>query len=309
MPLMLAAAVLTLPCTGHAAVSVKIEHLFSLRGKTKAEIIVPVEVAFGWVGKEIYVADSAGASVLIYGKNGNRVRSLPFPDGFRNVRGLAADLAGRLYLADAATKRVAVMSARGRLLSYLKLPEGQDRFPGKILLDRENNVYIADHVRIEIHVFDGKGEYLRTIAVGNWSKKPLSISDIAVDGGRIYLLDGRGGSVFVLNKAGSFISVFGTKGATRGQMASASSIAAGDGEAGEGLLFVTDTNRHAVLVFDKQGSFLDEFGGMGSDDGWFYFPSDLAILDDRLAVCDQSNNRVQVFRISQSEGASSSPRQ
>ena len=38
------------------------------------------------------------------------------------------------------------------------------------------------------------------------------------------------------------------------------------------LELVLDQQRHCISVFDKQGTYLTEFGGMGTSPGWFYFP-------------------------------------
>jgi len=45
----------------------------------------------------------------------------------------------------------------------------------------------------------------------------------------------------------------------------------------DGRLFVADTHYHRVMVFDRDGLFLDSFGQQGSGDGEFELPTDVAI--------------------------------
>jgi sugar lactone lactonase YvrE len=60
-------------------------------------------------------------------------------------------------------------------------------------------------------------------------------------------------------------------------------------------LFVADSQRHAIAVFDLRGTFLREFGRRGTGQGEFNFPTHLAASADRLYVTDSMNSRVQIF--------------
>jgi tripartite motif-containing protein 71 len=63
-----------------------------------------------------------------------------------------------------------------------------------------------------------------------------------------------------------------------------------------GFLLVVDTGNHRVQKFDLNGKMLLSFGRLGSGDGEFNKPSDVAI-DKRgnIFVSDTGNNRVQKF--------------
>jgi len=61
-------------------------------------------------------------------------------------------------------------------------------------------------------------------------------------------------------------------------------------------VFVADSQRHKVVVFDLFGTFLREFGNRGTGEGEFNFPTHLCV--DRaghVVVTDSMNARVQVF--------------
>jgi len=61
-------------------------------------------------------------------------------------------------------------------------------------------------------------------------------------------------------------------------------------------LFVTDSQRHCVAVFDLRGNFLSKFGKRGTGPGEFNFPTHVATdSQGRVYITDSLNSRVQVF--------------
>jgi DNA-binding beta-propeller fold protein YncE len=64
----------------------------------------------------------------------------------------------------------------------------------------------------------------------------------------------------------------------------------------EGQLFVADSQRHCVVVFDLRGNYQREFGQRGLGHGQFNFPTHLALnAQGDLLVTDSMNGRVQVL--------------
>ena len=62
-----------------------------------------------------------------------------------------------------------------------------------------------------------------------------------------------------------------------------------------GRIFVADTARHDIKVFDDGGRLLGTIGGRGTEPGRFNYPLFLAFSQGRLYVADSLNFRVQVF--------------
>jgi DNA-binding beta-propeller fold protein YncE len=63
-----------------------------------------------------------------------------------------------------------------------------------------------------------------------------------------------------------------------------------------GQVYVTDTPRHCIVVFDSHGDFVREFGRRGLGPGEFNFPTHLAVDGQgNLLVTDSMNSRVQVL--------------
>jgi len=65
-----------------------------------------------------------------------------------------------------------------------------------------------------------------------------------------------------------------------------------------GLIAVTDSERHCVLTFDKEGKLVRKRGCKGTNPGQFYFPNGVTYLnDDEILVADELNHRIQQFNI------------
>ncbi|NLC13420.1 MAG: hypothetical protein GX768_05185, partial [Chloroflexi bacterium] len=61
-------------------------------------------------------------------------------------------------------------------------------------------------------------------------------------------------------------------------------------------VFVTDTGKQRVVIFDSQGTYLTQFGGVGLEAGKLDEPVGIDIADDgRVYIADTWNYRVQVF--------------
>ena len=62
--------------------------------------------------------------------------------------------------------------------------------------------------------------------------------------------------------------------------------------------FVSYPNADRVMVFNNAGEYLYDIGSKGSGDGQFSYPTGLAIDKfNRLIVCDEDNNRLQLFTL------------
>ena len=61
-------------------------------------------------------------------------------------------------------------------------------------------------------------------------------------------------------------------------------------------VYFTDENANLVLIYDKDGNYLDSWGTQGSGDGELNSPSGIEIdQDDNLYVVDTMNHRIQKF--------------
>jgi DNA-binding beta-propeller fold protein YncE len=72
----------------------------------------------------------------------------------------------------------------------------------------------------------------------------------------------------------------------------------------DGLIYVTDTWAHRIVVLDPSGKMVREFGSFGDTNdaptadqqpGLFFGPRDVAVTTDEIYVADTGNERIQVF--------------
>ena len=195
---------------------------------------------------------------------------------------------------------------------------GQFNRPRGIAVGPDGEVYVVDSDNARIQVFSSDGAFLRQwgsycdvetgagcldpdgagpLALGDGQfKEPWGI-DIDEDG-QVYVADTWNHRVQAFEPDGSFVAKWGRF----GQVSSAAGgedlfygprdLAVDD----QGRVFVSDTGNKRIMVFDRNGSYLAQWGGGGLTAGNFEEPVGLALdSDGNLYVADTWNRRVQVF--------------
>ena len=64
---------------------------------------------------------------------------------------------------------------------------------------------------------------------------------------------------------------------------------------GEGFVYVVNISTHTLSKFDKDGELVGEIGGEGSDREELDHPSGVAVVGERVYVCDRNNNRIKIY--------------
>jgi len=71
-----------------------------------------------------------------------------------------------------------------------------------------------------------------------------------------------------------------------------------------GFLYVVDGTDGEIKILEAEtGEFVEQFGDVGHEDGFFYYPDAVAYMNGRLVVADTFNDRVEVFRVPVPGGA------
>lgn len=162
--------------------------------------------------------------------------------------------------------------------------------PMAVMLDRNEIIYVADPGVKGIHRFDVQNnDYTLINKVGD----DHLITPVAFAKGYkgdIYFTDSTLGKVFVIHE-GSKEAVpvnFGF------DFIQPTGIAF---DPLTGWLYVVDTKRHMVNVFDKHKDYIRSFGKRGKGKGQFNFPTMIWINNKRqVLVSDSLNFRVQIFK-------------
>jgi DNA-binding beta-propeller fold protein YncE len=150
-------------------------------------------------------------------------------------------------------------------------------------------LYVADPGAKGVHRFDQKGGSYELIhaAGGRALISPVGLA--LGDAGEVYVSDSALAAVFVI-RPGAKEAVPLALGAHLGQPTGIAFDAA------SGRLFVVDTSAHRVNVFGRNGALESSFGGRGTAEGEFNYPTLIwRTPEGRLYVTDSLNFRIQSF--------------
>ncbi len=180
------------------------------------------------------------------------------------------------------------------MIDFLKLPEGLnfEEIPG-IAINSKGHIFIFHRGDRQLMEFDPKGNFIRSIADGLFSK-PHGLRIDSND--NIWITDIVTHVVLKLSPAGKVMLVLGRKdraGETDMLFNQPTDIAI----APNGEIFVTDGYGNSrVVKFDQNGNYVKTWGKKGSAPGQFNLPHSI-VLDSEglLYVADRENKRIQIF--------------
>ncbi len=246
-----------------------------------------------WLGDDLLVADPGARRIVRVGADGHV--QLSEPDVAGPAVGVAACAqgvvasdpeGGRLALLDLALKRVRWLA------------EGLDR-PTGVACDGDT-VYVVETGGHRLLVLSPDGS--RRV-LGERGTEPGRFNfPTAVwhSGGTLLVGDTLNFRVQRLAAAdGSFLGAFGNLGDASGDMPRLKGLALDSA----GHVWASDAYLDRVSLYSTEGELLLDLGGSGSQPGRFAFPAGIAArADGRVVVVDSYNQRLQVFRLVETQG-------
>ena len=276
----------------------------------------------------LYVADTGGHQIHIYGPDGQLLRSL---GGFGAAlgqlyepRGVAVDGEGNIYVADTWNARVVKFDPAGKALSSwgsgdqdlgdarrATITEGDQAAndanplglfgPRGVAVDGQGNVYIADTGNKRVVVTDSAGAF--KYQFGYAGSEPGAFNEptgVAVDAqGNLYVADTWNGRVQVFapdgtGRVGAVPIITWKVSGWRPNTYDDPSIAASP----DGKVFVSVPSRNEVIAFNLRGDLLLRWGGPGSDLASLSGPSGIGVAPDSTVwVADRTLNRALQFEL------------
>ena len=212
---------------------------------------------------------------------------------FDKPRGVAADAAGNLYVADLGNTRIQKFSPEGTFLAAFGkfgTGEGELREPNGITVDSTGNFYVADALNNRLIKFKADGTFERQWsgpAPGFYGPRDVAISPYR----QLYVLDQGRNRVVRLDPEGENYAEWGQKGTGEGEFTDPTGLdVEGD------RVFVADAGNSRIQVFDLDGKFIRQWAVPEWDKSLAHFPD--VVFDwqaNRLYATSGSTNEVLVF--------------
>lgn len=282
---------------------------FNLDGSAGVELVPPGLLShpkgLAVRGTRLFVADDQHHRVVVLDTGGRQLTAIgrgpgTAPGQLSFPYGVAADAAGRVFVADDLNQRVSRFSSapayayKARFGSFGTGP-GQLAYPRGIAVDGTGRVYVANTGNDRVEVFDRGGALLSSMgtsgrAPGQFSAPLGAATDAS---GVTAVTDSTNGRLELFNGDGTIAAVWGSP--NPGPTLLPRPVAVAFDAAGDAL--VLDQRRARILVFDRgTGIPSRSIASEGSGPGQLLDPSALAVDGSgTIAVADTGNERIARF--------------
>ncbi len=274
------------------------DYLFSIYGFEGDLLRRPSSVGIADNG-DIFVADTGKRRIVVFDEDGNFVRV--YGDaGQEELQiwepidvAVASD--GRSYVLDKGQKKVVIYDSAYQANGVITFEE---EYPLSITIE-DDQLFLTTESGVLVGDLDGN---LATGYVA-WGKEPGMFDKpggVAVDeDGTLFVADSFNYRVQALSTQGEPLWQYGEPippgeaiGFTDRKFGLPASIAVDEA----GYLYVVDGTNSEVVVLTPEGEFQETIGGVGHDDGMFYYPDGIDYNEGVIVVADKFNDRVEVFR-------------
>ncbi len=155
--------------------------------------------------------------------------------------------------------------------------------PTSVLPNEDGSVWVIAYGSNELIRFDVNGLIVSRIKGPiNGFDRPMDIME--QENGNLLISEYAGDRISQLDSRGNFITYFGSKGISDGQVLGPQYLAQDSSE----NVYVTDFGNGRVVVFDKDGNWLYNFGDFTS-------PTGITIIDDIVYVADSIIGTISMF--------------
>jgi len=253
---------------------------------------------------------------------------------FIRPSGIVIDFKNNIFVSDTGNNCIKKFDQNGKfLLKFGRRGYGNSEFinPYHVIVDKKGNIYVVDVGNNAVKKFDNNGNFILKI-----DTDLSSVSDVAIDTNEnIYIADFDSRCIKIFNKDGKFQRIFKTKEEfIRPVCISISNlgeIAIFDSETGilkiydkneqniiqyniskkynywfgwlydiaidkDENIYATFFRRDIIVKYDKDGNYVESYGGNGTADGLFKSPRGIAIDNlGKIYIADLFNNRIQIY--------------
>ena len=272
------------------AAGVSIKYLFTITAVTSGTHLNGIRSLFvDNKHKELYILDNENKRVVITDLNGVFLYQFKYVEiRAGSPIGIAGTEDGLIYIAE--EKRVVVASYRGvyqKDLDLSTVPD-KDKMAIQSFAVEGDMIYLGDSGNGRIVVMDRKKEaFITQFKEGMGANIFIGMDDTG-----IYIRDPAIFSVFRLDKSGKPLGRFGVVSSLPGGFSMTVDMTV---DRKNGRVIVVETNRAAVIFFDREGKFIFEFGGPEI----FKWPRAVAVDDKNRVYVSDSSQTVRVFEVAE----------
>lgn len=261
----------------------------------------PADVAVGPVSGRVYVTDSGRNLVFVFSPQGishGTVGASPGGEsGFKNLLGLGIDREENLYLVDAGTGVVQIISPQGR---RVELPRRGAVATGLIdvAIGSNSRIFVIDNYNNQVSAVgrEGAAQTFGQAGPGPGEFSAPTFCDVDA-AGNLYVADCLNARVQVFARSGEFVRAFGRPGRGPGSFGRPKGVAV----SAAGEVYVADSWLNTIQVFDAAGRFVailgDEAGrplDLGSPNGVALGRGNRVYVAERLAARLQIRELIDV---------------
>ncbi len=215
-------------------------------------------------------------------------------------QGLATDNEGNIYIADTGNNRIVKTDSLGNFIKEtggFGWGEGQFNQPTDLTLDYGLNLYVVDSQNKRLTRLDKNLNFISVISLRDPVGEPQALADfrglgtlygVAINSsGEIFLSDIENDWIVKLNSFFEYESVWGSFTSGEGALLDPQGINLDQ----SGKLYVADSGKKRVVVFDPFGNYLKEFGTEV-----LQHPQGVAIsASGQILVADSKENQIVIF--------------
>lgn len=204
------------------------------------------------------------------------------------------DARGNILALDERHRRIVRLSPEGAFQGYVEaagLPASLTMVPRSFKIDENGTIYVLDISSAGVVVLNAEGKFQKIIAFPDHYG---FMSDLAVDfKGTVLLIDSLESVVYAAPAdAKKFTPLTQSMKET---VFFPTSITTDK----KGIIYAVDQNGGDIVIIGQDGSFQGRLLAMGWKEGLLRYPSQCCISKDgEFFVADRSNNRVQIYKIS-----------
>lgn len=184
------------------------------------------------------------------------------------------------------------------LVTLTGLPAELGEFAPAAIAYAQGRLYLADLLNLKVAVVTLQGAHLASYDLAAMLQVEDRRQEHALNA---FSVDSRGNLLFTIApifkafvvSPGGEVRSFGKAGSAPGNFG----VVAGIGSDDEGRIYLADTLKCAVMVFDPNFRFLGEFGGRGRKPGELISPTSLAVTRNAVYVSQDGDRGVAAYRI------------